>query len=146
MDEKFDGDILPKNSITLTDLINQMGFDEERGAITTFTGLVRSISDNAEKKVVAMEVESWTEKGRESMQKIARRIGEKYGLLGMRLVHLTGRIEIGEVIVLIVLSSIHRKEAFSALEETINAYKNESPVWKKEIYDDGSGEWITTAH
>lgn len=146
MDEKFDGDILPKNSITLTDLINQMGFDEERGAITTFTGLVRSISDNTEKKVVAMEVESWTEKGRESMQKIARRIGEKYGLLGMRLVHLTGRIEIGEVIVLIVLSSIHRKEAFSALEETINAYKNESPVWKKEIYDDGSGEWITTAH
>lgn len=146
MDEKYDGDILPKNSITLTDLINQMGFDEERGAITTFSGLVRSISDSAEKKVVAMEVESWTEKGQESMQKIARRIGKKYGLLGMRLVHLTGRIEIGEVIVLIVLSSIHRKEAFAALEETINAYKNESPVWKKEIYDDGSGEWITTAH
>ena len=52
---------------------------------------------------------------------------------------------LGMPIVCIVISYEHRKEAFSALEESINAYKQKSPVWKKEIYIDGTGSWITTA-
>ncbi len=146
MTDRFDGDILTKGSITLDELIGQIPVDTQSGAITTFSGIVRDVSDKESKKVVSMEVEAWPEKGKESMQKIAVRIGERYNLLGMRIIHFTGDLKIGDLIVLIVISSVHRKEAFIAMEEAINAYKNESPVWKKEIYEDGTGNWITTAH
>lgn len=142
---KFNGWISPKNEISLSDLINDLDQDSKMGAITTFTGLVRDISDYNEVKVKALEVEAWVEKG-EIMRDIAKDIGVRYNLLGMRIVHLEGMLEIGDPIVYVVISSIHRKEAFDALEDAINAYKNKSPVWKKEIYEDGNSHWITTAH
>ncbi|MHA2501972.1 MAG: molybdenum cofactor biosynthesis protein MoaE [Candidatus Kariarchaeaceae archaeon] len=140
----FEGWIAEAGSISLEDIISSLKKNENSGAITTFTGQTRKISDKSQKKVVSIEIETWAEKSDQSMKKIATELGEKYNLLGVRIVHLTGNIELGEPIVYIVLSSIHRKEAFDAMEEAINRYKNESPVWKKEIYEDGTGEWITT--
>lgn len=139
------GWIAPVGSISLDDLINDMGEDSRRGAITTFTGIVRENSDVTDKKVVSIEVETWEEEGTGSMDTIAKEIGDKHDLLGFRIIHLEGKIMLGMPIVYIVISSEHRKEAFSALEESINAYKQKSPVWKKEIYIDGTGSWITTA-
>jgi molybdopterin synthase catalytic subunit len=141
----FDGWIAKVNSTNLQDLIDDLQRNLKIGAITTFTGIVREISDVEEKRVIEIEVESWEGKADESMKKIAMQIGKKYELVGVRIVHLEGNIKLGEPIVLIVLASIHRKEAFQALEEIIQAYKNQSPVWKKEIYEDGSSNWITTA-
>lgn len=115
------------------------------GAITTFTGIVREISDKSTKEVIGLEVEHWEEYGDARMTEIATRIGKEYGLLGIRIVHVYGHLKIGDPIVFVSIASIHRKEAFEALESAIIAYKNESPVWKKEIYADGSGTWIKTA-
>ncbi|MCY3410800.1 MAG: molybdenum cofactor biosynthesis protein MoaE [Candidatus Heimdallarchaeota archaeon] len=142
---RYVGYVLLKGAISLSELIAELPENSKVGAITTFTGIVREVSDTESKKVVSMEVEAWNEKGTESMTEIAVRIGEKYQLLGMRIVHFTGQLAIGDTVVMIVITSVHRKEAFKALEEAINAYKQESPVWKKEIYEDGTGKWITTA-
>lgn len=142
---KYDGWIAKVNSITLDDIINSLEKDTKIGAVTTFSGIVREISDTESKRVVQIEIEAWEEKADESMRIIAEEIGTKYNLLGVRIVHLAGDIHLGEPIVFVVLASIHRKEAFEALEEIIIAYKNRSPVWKKEIYEDGTSNWITTA-
>ena len=141
----FKGWTAEVGTISLIDIIDDLGVDGKRGAITTFTGVVREDSDASSNKVVQIEVETWEENTSESMQSIAKRLGSKYNLLGLRIVHLFGIIELGEPIVFIVISSAHRKEAFDSLEEIIHAYKNESPVWKKEIYNDGTSNWITTA-
>lgn len=132
-------------TITIDDLIQDLGFNAKQGAITTFTGILREESDYSDKKVHQMVVESWIEKGNISMNMIATEIGNKFNLLAVRIVHLEGFINIGDPIVFVVLSSIHRKEAFTALEEIIDSYKQKSPVWKKEIYEDGTDKWITTA-
>jgi molybdopterin synthase catalytic subunit len=141
----YKGWIAKIGSITLEDVINDLQTNHQIGAITTFTGIVREISDVEEKKVVEIEIEAWEEKADNSMNTIAERIGTSHKLLGVRIVHIEGNIKLGEPIVFIALASIHRKEAFEALEEIIHAYKNESPVWKKEVYLDGSSKWITTA-
>ncbi|MHA2252859.1 MAG: molybdenum cofactor biosynthesis protein MoaE [Candidatus Kariarchaeaceae archaeon] len=143
--KQYAGWIASVGSINLQDVINDLNISDECGAITTFTGIVRELSDISEKRVLALEVEAWTERGTSSMEHIAMEIGAKFNLLGIRIVHLEGKIELGKPIVFVVISSIHRKEAFAALEEAILAYKQKSPVWKKEIYDDGTGNWITTA-
>ncbi len=142
---KYNGWIAKVNSISLDTVINDLEDDLKVGAITTFSGIVREISDTEEKRVVQIEIEAWEEKADESMKLIAEEIGKQFNLLGVRIVHMEGVIKLGEPIVYVVLASIHRKEAFEALEEIIIAYKNKSPVWKKEIYEDGSSNWITSA-
>ncbi len=143
---KYNGWIAKVNSISLDDIINDLEINLKIGAITTFTGIVREISDTEEKKVVKIEIEAWEDKADASMKNIAEEIGKKHSLLGVRIIHLEGDIKLGEPIVFVVLASIHRKEAFEALEEIIIAYKNKSPVWKKEIYEDGTSNWITTVN
>lgn len=142
--DNFDGWIAKINTLSLEKLIQDLPSNTKSGAITTFTGLTREISDTSKKIVSHLEIETWEEESDLSMKKIAIEIGTKYDLLGVRIVHLTGIIPLGSPIVFIVLSSIHRKEAFAALEDAIHRYKNESPVWKKEVYTDGTGSWITT--
>ncbi len=142
----YNGWIAKIGSINLDEIINGFQTNMKIGAITTFTGIVREISDAEDKKVVEIEIEAWEDKADESMHNIAHRIGVAHELLGVRIIHLEGRIKLGQPIVFVALASIHRKEAFEALEDIIHAYKNESPVWKKEIYNDGSSKWITTSH
>lgn len=141
----FSGWIQEVGTIQLQDLIGDLGDDPKRGAITTFTGVTRADSDHTGATVTKIKIETWEEKSTEVMQQIAEDIGEQFSLLGLRIVHLDGIIKLGDPIVFIVISSAHRQEAFSALEEAIHRYKNDSPVWKKEIYSDGSSKWITTA-
>ena len=142
---KYNGWIAKVNSISLDQVINDLDDDLKIGAITTFAGVVREISDTEKKRVIQIEIEAWEDKADESMKNIAEEIGTKFNLLGVRIVHLEGNIKLGEPIVFVVLASIHRKEAFEALEEAIIAYKTKSPVWKKEIYEDRTSNWITTA-
>ncbi len=120
--------------------------NKEIGAITDFVGIVRSTSDKGEKQVVRMEVETWEEEGDSYLNRIVEDLLDKTGVIDARLVHVYGKLELGDPIVFLVLASAHRKEAFAALEPFIQAYKNDAPVWKKEIYVDGTSKWIRTAH
>ena len=128
----------------LSDDLMSLENADEIGAITSFVGIVRNTSDSEEKRVIGMEVEHWEERGKTSMTDIATRLGEKYGLVGVRIFHVYGKLSIGDPIVYVVLASRHRKEAFEAMEEAIHLYKTESPVWKKEIYEDKTDKWIFT--
>ncbi len=128
----------------LTDDLMSLESANEVGAITSFVGIVRSTSDSEKKRVIGMEVEHWEERGKASMTDIATRVGEKFGLVGVRIFHVYGKLSIGDPIVFVVLASKHRKEAFEAMEESIHLYKTESPVWKKEIYEDKTDKWIFT--
>ena len=59
----------------------------------------------------------------------------------MRLVHRLGRLEIGEASVAVAVSSPHRAEAFAACRFAIDTLKARVPIWKKELYADGSA-WL----
>jgi len=49
-------------------------------------------------------------------------------------------VEIGDIAVVIALSAGHRSEVFDALRHTIDRLKQFVPIWKKEVWSDGS-EW-----
>lgn len=116
------------------------------GGLTSFVGIVRSTSDKGEKAVIGMEVETWEEEGDDKLDQLTRELIDKTGVLDARLVHVYGNLQLGDPIVFLVIGSAHRKEAFMGLEPFIDAYKNKAPVWKKEVYGDGSSAWIRTAH
>lgn len=62
-------------------------------------------------------------------------------LICLHIYHSTGLVRVGEVSLMVLISSGHRKQAFPALQECVELIKEKLPVWKKEIYEDGSHFW-----
>lgn len=109
-----------------------------------FIGTVRrsaAVSDNAGKDVTRLDYEAHPTLAEERLAAIAQEIAEKYGLLGIVAVHRTGTCPLGEPTVVVVCAAAHRAEALDATRAAIDAIKATVPIWKSEVYADGSA-WV----
>ena len=112
----------------------------EIGAVATFVGVVR-----ADAGVSHLEYEAYPGMVEEALQGIIAEVKERWpGIRGAAIVHRTGRLEIGEIAVVIGLAASHREGIFDALRYAIDRLKRIAPIWKKELGKDG-GRWITEA-
>ncbi|MBL8331206.1 MAG: molybdenum cofactor biosynthesis protein MoaE [Rubrivivax sp.] len=110
------------------------------GAIVTFTGTVRD-RDGAQAGISALELEHYpgmTEKAIEAMIDAAF---QRFDLRGARVVHRVGPLKPLDRIVLVVVSSAHRGQAFQACEFLMDYLKTQAPFWKKETTPAGS-QWV----
>lgn len=62
-------------------------------------------------------------------------------LICLHIWHSTGLVNVGEASLLVLISSAHRKQSFAALEDCVEQIKSKLPVWKKEIFNDGTHLW-----
>jgi molybdopterin synthase catalytic subunit len=62
----------------------------------------------------------------------------KWELTKVAIYHRTGIVPVGETSVIIAVSSTHRQESLHAVEWLIDQLKEKAPIWKKEVYSDGS--------
>ncbi|CAB4900205.1 unannotated protein [freshwater metagenome] len=118
---------------------------DDCGAVVLFSGTVR---DHAEGRsgVQHLTYEAYDEQAPIKMHEIADQVRERWPDTGrVVLLHRTGRLEIGESSVIVVVSSPHRPEAFEAGRYAIDALKASVPIWKHEVWADGS-DWGTGAH
>lgn len=111
------------------------------GSIVTFTGIVRGNSRSGE-SVEAIEWDVYPAMALREMQAIRAVFMERHGLLDAAIVHRYGVHPAGEPLVLIAVSSAHRKEGFKACAGIMDAIKQRVPLWKKEIRSDGTTAWI----
>jgi molybdopterin synthase catalytic subunit len=112
------------------------------GAVVTFLGTTRETSPGDTRPVAALEYEAYEPMAVAEMQTIARETEERYGPLGIALVHRTGRVELGQPSVAVVVAAPHRGAAFDACRFAIDALKSRVAVWKREVYRDGGTAWI----
>ncbi len=113
--------------------------DPENGALVTFHGVVRNNSEG--KTTLYLEYEAYPDMARVTLQQIADEIRARWpDVRHIALVHRIGRLEIGETAVIIALSAAHRPMLFEALHYAIDRLKQIVPIWKKEVYPDGT-EW-----
>ena len=111
------------------------------GAVATFVGVVRGETDG--RRVDHLQYEAYPEMAEETLRQIGGEIRERWpSIQGVSIVHRTGRLEVGETAVVIAVSAAHRPEVFDALRYAIDRLKEVSPIWKKEICEDGA-EWIS---
>ena len=115
---------------------------DAHGAVVTFLGTTRSTSPGDPRPVVALEYEAYAAMAVAEMETIARETEDRFGPLGIALVHRTGRVALGEPSVAVVVAAPHRGAAFDACRYAIDALKSRVAVWKREIYRDGDGAWI----
>ncbi len=109
------------------------------GALATFVGVVRD--EHLGRRVRYLVYEAYAPMAEAQMRRIAAEAAERWSLEGVALAHRTGRLEIGEASVVVVVSSAHRREALQACAFAIERIKESLPVWKKEFSDEGE-EWI----
>jgi molybdopterin synthase catalytic subunit len=112
------------------------------GAVVTFLGTTRETSPDDPRPVVALEYEAYASLAVAEMETIADETRERFGPLGIALVHRTGRVELGQPSVAVVVAAPHRGAAFEACRYAIDALKARVAVWKREVYRDGGAAWI----
>src|SRR5579864_1639897 len=109
------------------------------GAVIVFRGVARRHSRGRD--MVHLEYEAYPEMAEKVMAQIGEEIKERWPISGVAIVHRTGVLEIGQASVVIAVSAPHRIEAFEAAEYAIDRLKQIVPIWKKEVWSDGS-QWI----
>jgi molybdopterin synthase catalytic subunit len=121
------------------DVASLAGTTPRDGALCLFVGVVRN--ENQGRAVLRLEYEAYEEMALVLMEEIADEARRLYPVTEVRLVHRLGRLEIGEASVAVAVSSPHRAEAFAACRFAIDTLKARVPIWKKELYADGSA-WL----
>ncbi|MGL1833414.1 molybdopterin synthase catalytic subunit MoaE [Rhodocyclaceae bacterium SMB388] len=109
------------------------------GAVATFTGVVRCANDGA--AVSAMTLEHYPGMTEKALEDIVVEARSRWSLEQVRVIHRIGRLEPGERIVFVGVSSAHRGEAFAACEFIMDYLKTRAPFWKLEDTPDGS-RWV----
>ncbi len=109
------------------------------GGVAVFLGTVRD--HHAGRAVVRLEYEAYPEMAEAEMRKIAEEAMGRFGVARIAVAHRTGRLEIGETSVAVVVGSAHRREALEACRFVIDTLKRTAPIWKRELYEDGAA-WI----
>jgi molybdopterin synthase catalytic subunit len=110
------------------------------GAVNVFIGTVRDHAHN--KKVVWLEYEAYESMAVAETRKIIDEAAHQWNLLGWAVSHRVGTLKPGEVAVVVAVSSKHRKESFEACQYIIDHLKEQVPIFKKEVFEDGE-EWIS---
>jgi len=109
------------------------------GGLVTFIGAVR---DNARgREIRHLEYESYPEMAEREMQKVVDEAAGRWPGVKVAIAHRAGRLEIGDLAVVIAAAAPHRGEAFEACRFAIDTLKQTVPIWKKEVAMDGE-YWV----
>jgi molybdopterin synthase catalytic subunit len=114
------------------------------GAVVTFYGTTRNNSASHD-EIEALEYETSEELAEKSILEIITAARTRWPAIGaVAIHHRTGRVSLSEAAVVVAVSSPHRQEAFEAAQFCIDTLKESVPMWKREIWRDGSA-WSTDA-
>ena len=122
--------------------LRQNGADA--GAIVTFTGLVRKIHSEADGEsnvVKSLHLEHYPGMTEKSIEAIVDEAKARWLLLAVRVIHRVGKLAPGDQIVMVAISSAHRRDAFDAAEFIMDYLKSKAPFWKKQFTGKDS-QWI----
>src|SRR5687767_15641476 len=112
------------------------------GAVATFIGTVRD--HNVGRKVEWLDYEAFAPLAVKSFERIADEARDSWPHIRLAIHHRTGRVEIGEISVVIGAASPHRADAFAAARYAIERIKQIVPIWKHEYFE-GGDVWIEGA-
>jgi molybdopterin synthase catalytic subunit len=112
---------------------------ERAGALVTFQGVVRGLTDG--RRTRYLEYEAYPTMALERLEAVRREAEDRWPGVEVAVAHRTGRLEVGEASVIISVSSPHRRAGLEAAAYVIDRIKEHVPIWKREVWEDGS-DWV----
>lgn len=110
------------------------------GAVVTFSGVVRNHDGGR-------GVEELEYSGHPSAERVIRQVADEVaaratGVRAIAVSHRIGPLRIGDVALACAVAADHRQEAFQVCAELVDEVKRQLPIWKRQVFADGTDEWV----
>ena len=125
----------PLNPQEVTELVR----NSSNGAVVTFLGTTRDLFEGRD--VQYLEYEAYRPMAENMLQQIIDEVRERWAIEDVSIAHRVGRVDIGEISLVVAVGSPHRKEALEASAYALDRIKAMVPIWKKEVFQGGE-VWI----
>lgn len=112
------------------------------GALVTFEGIVRNHDDG--RSVTGIEYIAHPSAS-DVVDEVAEDVAARHPECRVAVVHRVGKLDIGELALVAAVSSPHREASFAAVQDVVDTVKDKLPVWKRQVFTDGSDEWVGSA-
>jgi molybdopterin synthase catalytic subunit len=109
------------------------------GAVVSFAGVVRDHDDG--RGVLELEYEGHPSADQVLIE-VAAEIAADPAVYAVAVSHRIGKLEIGDVALAAAVSTAHRADAFAACARLVDEVKSRLPIWKRQVFADGSEEWV----
>lgn len=129
---------ISKEPINIQAVVDKV-VQREAGAITTFIGTVRELTEG--KKTLFLIYEAYEAMAVKKLEQIGAEIELRWPGSRSAITHRVGRLDITDVAVVIAVSTPHRSDAYEANRYAIERIKEIVPIWKKEHWEDGQ-KWM----
>jgi len=113
--------------------------DVRAGAVVSFQGVVRDHDHG--RSVTLLEYEGHPSAG-EVLRQVADEIAADPDVYAVAVSHRTGPLAIGDVALAAAVSTAHRAAAFAACARLVDEVKARLPIWKRQVFADGTDEWV----
>ena len=129
---------LTESAIDLGELVGAVQAPEH-GGIACFLGTVRN--HHGGREVLRLEYSAYGPMVEAECARIVAEAEARWQV-AVALRHRIGRLEIGDAAVAVVAASAHRDEAFVVCRHVIEELKRRVPIWKREVFADGTVGWV----
>jgi len=116
--------------------------DRSAGAVVTFSGDVRDHDHG--RPVERLEYEGHPS-ATAVIAQVAAEVAARHDVIAIAVMHRVGALDIGDSALVAAVSAAHRQEAFAACADLVDETKHRLPVWKHQVFADGSDEWVNCA-
>ena len=127
--------------IFITELCSLVS-DKSCGAVVAFTGDVRNHDGGKRVATLTYEIHPTAP---DQIKTIARSVIDGRDVVKVAVAHRYGEIPIGETAFAVAVSAHHRQSAFDACSALVDEIKAKLPIWKHQVFLDGTNEWVNTA-
>ncbi|HEX5598998.1 MAG TPA: molybdenum cofactor biosynthesis protein MoaE [Micromonosporaceae bacterium] len=113
--------------------------DRKAGAVVSFQGVVRD--HDRGRSVIELEYEGHPS-ATEVLRQIAAEIAADPAVYAVAVSHRIGLLAVGDVALVAAVSTAHRAAAFAACARLVDTVKERLPIWKRQLFADGTEEWV----
>lgn len=135
------GAFLTAEPISVSELVSLVR-SNTAGAVVTFSGDVRDNDQGRE--VLSLSYEAHPS-AQALLEKVASQVAAQFDVVSVAVAHRHGDIAIGEAALVAAVSAKHRKAAFDACTALVDEVKSQIPIWKHQVFSDGTDEWVNCA-
>ncbi|WP_067178890.1 molybdenum cofactor biosynthesis protein MoaE [Microtetraspora niveoalba] len=124
--------------LSVDEVLNAVG-DHAAGGTAIFVGTVR---EEDQGKAVTLLSYSAHPSAEDELRRVAEKVAADHHVTALAAVHRVGDLRLGDVAVIVAVACPHRGEAFAASRRLIDDLKHEVPIWKHQVFADGTSEWV----
>ncbi|MDQ6686031.1 MAG: molybdenum cofactor biosynthesis protein MoaE [Actinomycetota bacterium] len=129
---------LRESALDVAELLGAVA-DPSAGGTNLFLGAVRDHDHGA--AVVRLEYSAHPS-ALDQLRAVAEEVDQEFDVVAVAACHRVGTLEVGDLAVLVAVSAAHRGLAYDASRALIDRLKQRVPIWKRQVFADGTDEWV----